>query len=329
MVESSTLNAMASINFQNDWIVDSGCGHHLTGDESKFSKLQPHIGNEAMVTADNTVHKVENEGTVVINDGGNDSITLNNVFHVPGMKKNLFSVPNAVDAGSSVLFGPHDVKFLLNIKFIKADVMHTGRRVKDTFVLSTSSSYIDKVSCNENASLWHARLGHVNFDKLKVMVRKNLVKGLPSLTTFPSKEVCEGCQFGKSHRLPFGISQSRSKAPLECIHGDLFGPTRTPSFSGLRYMLILVDDFSRFTWVYCIKQKSDAFSKFQEFKEIVEGVLGLKIKRLRTDNGGEFISDEFFFFLSSVWDKKRVVLCRNPPAKWHRRKEDQTSHGDM
>lgn len=149
------------------------------------------------------------------------------------MKKNLFSVPNVVDAGYSVLFGIHDVKFLRNVKFLKVDVIHTGRRVKDTFVLPASSSYIDKVSCNENPSLWHSILGHVKFDKLKVMVQKNLVKGLPSLTTFPSKEVYEGCQFDKSHCLPFKVCQSRSKASLECIHGDLFGPTRTPSLSGL------------------------------------------------------------------------------------------------
>lgn len=89
------------------------------------------------------------------------------------MKKNLFSVPNVVDADNFVLFGPKDVKFLRNLEFLKANVIHTGRRVKDTFVLFASSSYIGKVSCNENVSLWHARLGHVNMGKLKVMVRKN------------------------------------------------------------------------------------------------------------------------------------------------------------
>lgn len=68
MAESSTLNAMASVNFQNGWIVDSDCGHHLRGDESKFLKLQSQNDNEVIVTADNTVHKVENEGTIVIND---------------------------------------------------------------------------------------------------------------------------------------------------------------------------------------------------------------------------------------------------------------------
>ena len=77
--------------------MDSGCGHHLTGDQSKFSNLQEYNGNEAIVTIDNTVHQVENEGTIVINGKQEDSITLNSVFHVLGMKKNLFSIANAVD----------------------------------------------------------------------------------------------------------------------------------------------------------------------------------------------------------------------------------------
>ncbi|CAM8920044.1 unnamed protein product [Rhodiola kirilowii] len=292
MVESTTLDALTSINFKDDWIVDSGCGHHLTGDESKFAKIQPHVGNETMVTADNTVHKVENEGTVIIKDG----------------------VPNFVDDGYYVIFGPRDVKFLRNVEYIKGDVMHTGRRVKDTFVLSASSSYIDKVSCNENASLWHARLGHLSFDKLKVMVRDNLVNGLPSLTNFPSKEVCKGCQFGKSRRLPFKISQSRTKTPLEFILGDLFGPTQTPSLSGFHYLMILVDDFSRYTWVYCIKDKSDAFLTF---KENVEGVLGLRIKKFQikkfhTDNGGEFTSRIFFNFCRQSGIRRELSCSCTP-----------------
>lgn len=98
-----------------------------------------------------------------------------------------------MDVGYSVMFGQNDFKFIRNVKFIKADVMQTGRRVKYTFVLYASSSYIDKLSINDNVSLWHARLGHVSLDKLKVMVRKNLVNDLPSLTIFPSKKVCEWC----------------------------------------------------------------------------------------------------------------------------------------
>ena len=164
---------MTSINFERDLIVDSGCGHHLTGDESKFSDFHKYNGRDVIVTADNTVHHVEKEGTVVINEKQENSITLNSVFHVPGMRKKLFSVANALDAGSYLLFGPHDVKFLQNIKELKVDVIHTGKRVNDLYVLSASNSYIEKMSGNDTAYLWHAKHGHLILEKLKLMVKLN------------------------------------------------------------------------------------------------------------------------------------------------------------
>ena len=197
---------ISSINYENDWIVDSGCGHHLTGDDSKFSSLRDYKGNQAIVTADNTVHHVKKEGMVVVSGQDKESIILDSVYHVPGMKKNLLSVTNAVDAGHYVLFGPKDVKFLRNVEEVKADVTHVGKRVNDLYVLSASSSYVDKMSSNDGASIWHARLGHVNMDKLKAMTSKNLVNGLPQLSFPNGVELCEGCQYGKSHRRPFDKS---------------------------------------------------------------------------------------------------------------------------
>jgi len=184
---------MASINFERDWIVDSGCGHHLTGDQSKFSTFREYNRHDVIVTADNTVHNMEKEGTVVINEKQKDTITLNSVFHIPGMKKNLFSVANVVDARNYFLFGPRDVKFLRNIKVLKADIVHSSKRVNDLYVLSASNSYIEKMSSNDNTHIWHTRLGHLSMDKLKAMVKLNLVKGLPNLRNFDGGEVCEGC----------------------------------------------------------------------------------------------------------------------------------------
>ncbi|KAG5616710.1 hypothetical protein H5410_016534 [Solanum commersonii] len=96
---------------------------------------------------------MEKDGTVVINEKQEDSITLNNLFHVPGLRKNLFSVANVVDAGSYLPFGPHDMKFLRNIKELKANVIHTDKRVNDLYVLSASNSYIDKMSSIDTAYL--------------------------------------------------------------------------------------------------------------------------------------------------------------------------------
>jgi hypothetical protein len=139
---------------------------------------------------------------------GDDKITLKSVFQVLEMKKNLFSVVNVADAVNYVLFGPKDVKFLQNIRILDADVVHTGKRIKDLFALASIVSYIDKMSTNYGASILHARLGHLSMDKLKAMVLKNLVKGLPMLTTFGSDEVCEDCQYGKARSLPFDKSFS-------------------------------------------------------------------------------------------------------------------------
>ena len=89
-------------------------------------------------------------------------------------------------------------------------------------------------------------------DKLKVMVKLKLVNDLPHLSSFGEGEVCEGCQFGKTYRLPFDKSTSRCTAPLKLIYSDLMGPTRTPTFSGYSYMFIFIDDYSRFTWIYFV-----------------------------------------------------------------------------
>lgn len=297
-----------------EWIVDSGCGHHITGDESTFSLSRVYNNGSGIVTADNTVHQIQKEGTVIIDNDHGESITLNSVYYVPGIRKNLFSVANAVDAGNFVLFGPEDVKFLRNVKEIKADVIHTGTRVNDLFVLSASNSYIEKMSSNNTTSLWHARLGHLCMAKLKVMAQKKLVDVLPEVLKLEDQGVCQGCQFGKAHRLPFDNSSSRCKTPLERIHSDLMGPTRTASYSGYTYMLLFVDDYTRFTWVYFVKHKSEVFSRFLEFKETVEGELCRKIRVLRTDNGGEFCSNEFLSYCRKN-GIKREFSCPETPQQ--------------
>jgi hypothetical protein len=162
---------LSSINYKNDWVVDSSCGHHLIGDESKFSSFQDCQGNDVIVTTNNSIHPVEKKGVVTINGDGNDKITLKSVFEVPGMKNNLFSVVNVVDAGNYVLFGPKDVKFLQNIRILDADVVHTGKRIKDLFILESTVSYVDKMSTNDGPSIWHARLGHLSMDKLKTILK--------------------------------------------------------------------------------------------------------------------------------------------------------------
>ncbi|KAF8391393.1 hypothetical protein HHK36_023697 [Tetracentron sinense] len=125
MAGTTSVDALNAINFENDWIIDSGCGHYLTGDDSKFSRFRDYNGNDVIIMADNSIHPVEKEGVVTIKGDGDDHITPNSMFQVSGMKKNLFAVANIVDSGHYVLFGPQDVNFLWNISDLKADIVHT------------------------------------------------------------------------------------------------------------------------------------------------------------------------------------------------------------
>lgn len=101
---------------------------------------------------------------------------------------------------------------------------------------------------------------------------------------------------------------------FELVHSDVMGPTRTPSYSGFHYMLMIVDDYSRYAWVYFMENKSEAFSKFMEFKNIVEKEFGSKIKCLRTENGGEYMSGEFINYCNHH-GIRRQMTCPSTPQQ--------------
>jgi GAG-pre-integrase domain len=125
------------------------------------------------------------------------------VYHVPGMKKNLLSVSQLTAQGNYVVFGPHEVKVYRNLKTSGTPVIE-GRKLES--IMSAESAYIDKTRRNETPDLWHARLGHVSYHKLKMIAEKSMMKGLPEVEV-RTDIVCAGCQFGKAHQLPFKQSK--------------------------------------------------------------------------------------------------------------------------
>ena len=105
---------------------------------------------------------------------------------------------------------------------------------------------------------------------------------------------------GKQSRKPFPKqSLSKSSEKLQLIHVDLCGPMSEPSFGGARYLLMFTDDYSRKTFGYLLKEKSDNFQSFVDFKRMVENQTGLTIKRIRLDNGTEFCNSKFDSFLKA------------------------------
>ena len=139
--------------------------------------------------------------------------------------------------------------------------------------------------------LWHERFGHLNYGSLKLLSTKEMVRGLPKIDQV--EEICEAFQLGKQHRDPFPQQSSwRAKRPLELVHSDLCGKMPTESLGGSNFFITFIDDFTRKVWIYFLKEKSQAFQVFKDFKAEVENYTGLHIKTLRTDRGGEYISNE-------------------------------------
>lgn len=113
------------------------------------------------------------------------------------------------------------------------------------------------------------RMIHVSYDKLDMMMRKKLVTGLPQLEV--NKEtIFVGCQYRKACQNPFEKSNFKVKKPLELIHSDVFGLTKQPLVKGIRYMITYIDDYSKFVWVYFMKEKAEVLQRFKDFKEKVE-----------------------------------------------------------
>lgn len=168
-------------------------------------------------------------------------VELENVYHVPRMKKNFISVLQITSSGNYVVFGPQDVKVYKRFKPICAPLLE-GRKLESVYVMTAQTTYVDKTHKNETTNLWHAYLGHICYQKLKAMMRNSMLKGLPQLEV-RDDVVCAGCQYGKAHQLPYEDSRYQAKEPLELAHSDVFGPVKQPSISSFKYMITFIDDF--------------------------------------------------------------------------------------
>ncbi len=151
-------------------------------------------------------------------------------------------------------------------------------------------------SLDEGVMLWHERLGHLNMARLKELDPMVDVMNLKEVLLH---HVCEGCIKGKHQRTSFPKDgATRASQLLEIVHTDVCGPMRITSHGGVPYFLTFIDNFSRKTHVYFLKAKGEAFEKFKQYKALVENEIGHKIKVLRSNNGGEYVSKKFDAFFT-------------------------------
>jgi hypothetical protein len=283
-------HAMNAINSSPDaWIVYSGASHHMASSKEDYSSLDACKGPPILM-GDNSSIKVTDKGRIELTNR-----SLENVLHVPKLFVNLLSVYQMRNYSTrkKFIFTPNVMDIYdmqTNSRVATGEVNHRSR-------LYTISGFIEPdfvlllTHADENSRIWHERFGHLNFRYMQQLSKKILFDGL--LDIHFSKGVCEGCVLGKHPQEKFDKGKSqRAYAPLNLIHSDLMGPFPHPSISKARFVLIFVDDFSRFTWIYFLRKKYEVFQHLNDFKALVETQSRKKIKFLRTDNGGEYVNHE-------------------------------------
>ncbi|KAJ4813156.1 polyprotein [Rhynchospora pubera] len=238
--------------------------------------------------------KVEGQGKVLIQLKNGSETFITNVYYVPDMKSNILSLGQLLELGYTVVMKDKTLYLRDKNDRLIAQVEMTKNRMFKLNLMNVQAKCL-KACVVDKSWLWHLRFGHLNFGGLKELSKKSMVKGLPHIEN--CDKFCEGCVLGKHPKSSFPKEASyRAKKPLELIHTDICGPITPNSLGKHRYFITFVEDFSRRTWVYFLKEKSEAFAVFKKFKVLVEKLNGNYIKAVRSDRGGEYISKEFEYF---------------------------------
>ncbi|CAL8112734.1 unnamed protein product [Prunus armeniaca] len=209
---------------------------------------------------------------------------------VPGLDENLLCAGQMIEHGYCLVFGDSTVEIYddKSLKHLVTKVLMTRNRC---FPLSLKyvNAVAMKATVKETTWCWHRRCGHLNLPNLRLLQQKELVYGLLEIGDL--EKVCQGCAVGKSHREAFGIEKAwRASMPLELIHSDVCGPMQSTTIGGNKYFLTFIDNCTIMCWVYFMQFKYEVFGIFKKFKATVELQSGYKIKKLRSDRGGEYTS---------------------------------------
>lgn len=278
----------------------------MTGDRNCFLTFEKKDGG--LVTfGNNDKGKIRGKGTI----GKPNSAKIENVQYVEGLKHNLLSISQLCDSGFEVIFKPN----ICEIRQTSSNkLFFSGSRRKNLYVLELNDMSAEScfMSLKKDKWIWHKRAGHISMKTIAKLSQLDLVRGLPKIS-FEKDKICEACVKGKQVKSSFKtIELISTQKPLELLHIDLFGPVQTASLTGKRYGFVIVDDFSRFTWVLFLKHKDESFEAFQNFCKRVQNEKGSNIITVRSDHGGEFENASFKTFFDENGIKHNFSCARTP-----------------
>ncbi|GJT82801.1 retrovirus-related pol polyprotein from transposon TNT 1-94 [Tanacetum coccineum] len=206
------------------------------------------------------------------------NVMISRVYYVEGLGHNLFSVGQFCDSNLEVAFRQHTC-FIRNLEDV--DLL-TGSRGNNLYTMSLGDMMASSPIC------------------------------LPKLK-FEKDHLCSACAMGKSKKKPYKPkSEDTNQEKLFLLHMDLCVLMRVTSVNGKKYILVIVDDYSRFTWVKCLRSKDEAPDFIIKFLKMIQVRLKVPVRRIRTDNGTEFVNQTLREYYEKVGISHETSVARSP-----------------
>ncbi|KAJ9558789.1 hypothetical protein OSB04_013403 [Centaurea solstitialis] len=280
------------ITSYESWVIDTGSGNHICNHLQGFTRRKTLRKDRSNLrVGEGTPLIAEAVGSYSLSLPSGLVLELNNCYYIPNMIKNVLSFDLLVDQGFYYKYSykmisvfkdnifyfkatPVDGLYTVNLKDNNSEIYHISKRSKDI---------------EDQTYLWHCRLGHINKKRVELLLKEGFLGNFD----YKPFDNCESCLSGKMTKQPFNSENERATDLLEIIHTDVCGPFSHVARGGYRYFITFTDDFSRYGYVYLMRHKSEAFEKFKEYQNEVQNLLDKRIKFLRSDRGGEYLSDEF------------------------------------
>lgn len=287
------------------WYLDSGATTHVCHNKTLMSNFVSLHTAERVLLGDELTRtglKILGRGSCYFQLSDGKLLRIDNVLYVPDMAKHLLSVSQLMQLKRFQLTFTFDGCMLTTSgpspSLVAKGLLEHDLHRLDMFCVPAKSVRVAERSQTALAQLWHARLGHANKDKLIKMSNLDCYRE-PLPKCFKDLPLCDSCIVAKQKELPFPTTvATRTTSVLDLVHADISGKIHVPSLGGSLYYLTLTDDFSRYSWTFPMKRKSDTFAYFQEWLTMVQRQTGCFLRCLRSDNGTEFVNGPFDEYLS-------------------------------
>jgi hypothetical protein len=291
-------------------LFDSGASRHMSPFRERFVTYRD-IPARPITAANNRAFYAVGMGDLEIdvpNGASSTKVLLRDALYAPDLGLTVVSIGRIVKAGCTVEFEGGTCKIKRDGHVIGNVPASANGLFKVEHALAAAES-IERV----DILTLHRRLGHIALNTIRNLVRNKAIAGIHLIDDNPSL-ACDSCEYAKTTRKPIQKQREGPQATAfgDEIHSDVWGPSTPESLGGRKYYVTFTDDYSRYSWIQPLHTKDETFGAYKTFAAWAKTQHGVRVKRLRSDRGGEYTGRKFSAFLQKQGTERRLTTHGTP-----------------